>query len=375
MPRGQPALINPAVLKWARQRSRIPKEVAAKRLGVPVERLTAFESGEEPITLGRVRQCAELYKRSLAVFFLPEPPDEADVPTDYRRLPDGTRIEPSRELVHFIREARVRQAVAIDVARQLGQLEQHRVPYAKTTEHATSVAERLRKSLAYDLDEQMQARGPAPVFRALRSRIEDLGVLVFTAGLDVGEFRGLSLYDAHAPVIAINSQDGYGARNFSLVHELCHLALRREGACNMSDQGRIEVFCNAVAAELLVPSTVLTRQPEVSQHAAGAEWADDDIARLASRFGVSAHVIARRLRDLGRLSQQDYVPYLEQRGSAVPKRSGGPNYYVLQRSRLGVPFIGLVIEGYNRAVLSVADISELLGVKARKLDKLVAALR
>ncbi len=377
MGRGQPVPINPALLKWARQRSRIPKEHAARHLGVTTEQLLAFESGEEPITLGRLRKCAALYRRSLAVFFLPEPPDEVDVPTDYRRLPDGSRAEHSPALVHFVREVRGRQAAAREIAAQLGQLEPHRVPYARSTEHTDAVADRLRKALGYTLEQQMDEPSPDAVFRALRRSAEDLGVLVFSHGdraLPVDEFRGLSLYDKHLPVVAVNSKDAYSARNFSLIHELAHLMLRREGACNMADGNRIEAFCNGVSAHLLVPSAALARQPEVEGRSQRDEWPTDDVAALAGRFGVSGAVIARRLRDLGRMAQDDFVPYLQRRGGGSG-RTGQPSYYVLQKSRLGAPFIGLVVEGYNQAVVSVRELYDLLGVKPRKLDKLVELLR
>lgn len=376
MARGQSAPINPALLKWARQRSRIPKERAAERLKIDVEQLLAMEAGEAPISPAKLRKCAKLYRRSLALFFLPEPPDEVEVPTDFRRLPDGSQPDTSTDLVHFVRQVRSRQAAALEIAARLGPLEKHRVPFARRSEDVAAVARRLREVLEYPLEEQMKRRQPDVVQRALRAKVEDLGVLVFTASLPVEEFRGLSLYDPHVPVIAINAKDAYAARNFSLMHEATHLMLRREGACNMADADATEVFCNAVAAECLVPEVALLGQPEVEGRTPASEWPQGDIADVARRFGVSSQVIARRLRDLGRMSQDDFVPYLHRKWKATKgSSSGGPSYYRLQKSRLGVPFISLVVEGYNRTLVSVREVHELLGVKPRKLHKLVEELR
>ena len=46
MPTAIPAEVNPALLMWAREQSGYPPELVAKRLGVKVERLGAWERGE-----------------------------------------------------------------------------------------------------------------------------------------------------------------------------------------------------------------------------------------------------------------------------------------------------------------------------------------
>lgn len=62
--------------------------------------------------------------------------------------------------------------------------------------------------------------------------------------------------DFPRPVVAVNGQDAYVGRNFTLVHELVHLALHPGGICNPVGDvgvGGAEAFCNAVAAAILVP--------------------------------------------------------------------------------------------------------------------------
>lgn len=370
MGRMQPALINPQMLAWARKRSRIPKEAAAKRLKVTVEQLLAFESGEAPISLSKVRECAKYYKRALAVFFLPEPPDEVDVPPDFRLLPDGSRHDISTELAHQIRRARTRQEAALEVAVALGQAAPHSVPSVRLADDPRTVAHQLRLTSNYSLDEQFAAKGSPGVFRDLRDRLESLGILVFTFSLPVVEFRGMTLYDDRVPVIVVNTKDHHGARSFSLIHELAHVALRREGACNMAEASQVEIFCNAVAGEFLVPGASLLAHPHVEMR---EMWDRDVVGAIARDYGVSLHVIARRLLELGQMTQDDYRPYLTFQPS-TRRSSGGPSYYVATKARLGVPFISLIAEGFSRDVVSVRDVRALLGVKARKLDALMATL-
>ncbi|PJN93187.1 hypothetical protein CNY89_22845, partial [Amaricoccus sp. HAR-UPW-R2A-40] len=68
------ATINPALLVWARKSAGYEPDVAAGKLGVDEERLLAWEAGDEPPSIPQLRNMAELYKRPLAVLYLPKPP-------------------------------------------------------------------------------------------------------------------------------------------------------------------------------------------------------------------------------------------------------------------------------------------------------------
>ena len=76
MPRSIPALVKPALLVWARQRSGVAIEEAAAKLKIETALLRAWENSEseERPTIAQVRKLGEIYKRPLAVFFLQEPP-------------------------------------------------------------------------------------------------------------------------------------------------------------------------------------------------------------------------------------------------------------------------------------------------------------
>lgn len=68
-----PALVEPSVLRWARESIDLTPVAAARKIGVPDDRVQAWESGAEVPTVAQLRKAAEVYKRSLAVFFLPAP--------------------------------------------------------------------------------------------------------------------------------------------------------------------------------------------------------------------------------------------------------------------------------------------------------------
>ncbi len=62
------------------------------------------------------------------------------------------------------------------------------------------------------------------------------------------------------PVIGINGKDPTDRKVFTLLHEVVHLTLRQSAITDAADGAAdddhevIEIFCNAVAAEVLMPS-------------------------------------------------------------------------------------------------------------------------
>ncbi len=72
MPRSIPALVKPALLLGAERGLKL--EQVAQKLKLETDLLRSWESGEERPTIPQVRRLGEIYKRPLAVFFLPEQP-------------------------------------------------------------------------------------------------------------------------------------------------------------------------------------------------------------------------------------------------------------------------------------------------------------
>lgn len=110
------------------------------------------------------------------------------------------------------------------------------------------------------------------------------------------------------PIIGINDEDRPPAKTFTIIHELVHLFKRESSLCNdMSSSASTlseEVFCNAVAGELLVPKRALRIVLEHGHYF--APYSIDDIKRVADRFSVSREVIVRRLLELRKIDQSEY---------------------------------------------------------------------
>src|SRR5262245_13175003 len=108
--------VEPAVLRWARERFGITPEQLASKLEKQVKHVTSdlvreWETGTRTITFAQLKKIAEVYKRPLAVFFLTSPPDEKANPPDRRTLGSVVNPRVASELALSIRRARRIQAL------------------------------------------------------------------------------------------------------------------------------------------------------------------------------------------------------------------------------------------------------------------------
>jgi transcriptional regulator with XRE-family HTH domain len=108
--------VQPALLKWARESAHLSLEEVAGRLKKAVEEIDAWESGANAPSYAQLEKLAyELYKRPLAIFFLPSPPAEPKPEAEFRALPDTDLRRLSRETVFLIRRARAYQASLVEL--------------------------------------------------------------------------------------------------------------------------------------------------------------------------------------------------------------------------------------------------------------------
>ena len=253
--------IRPELLVWARESMSYTRTQVAGKLGVDEGRLASWEDGSEKPTLAKLREMAECYKRSLAVFFLPSPPAEKPKLHNFRRKVNA-RSQMSPDAAREIRKAIRRQGLAVDLARQLGHLSGNTVGRASLTDSVEELAVVERERLGIPVDLPFAWRDEYEALREWKKALESKNVLVFQAErVDVDVFRGLCFYEEQFPVILLNSKDAVVARIFSLLHEYAHLMLRKGDPQaeetsvdkDFDSKDPVEVFCNRFAAAFLIP--------------------------------------------------------------------------------------------------------------------------
>lgn len=171
-----------------------------------------------------------------------------------------------------------------------------------------------------------------------------------------------------------------------MLHEFTHLLLRSSGLCDLDtgtgrtepDQ-RLEIFCNSVASQTLVPDSIFLVYSQL--HGVEKEqWNDCILAPIAKDFGVSREVILRKLLDHGLTTRSFYLEnrerYSQEAIEYKKRKKGGfvtPSVDVV--SAKGKQFVSLVFDAMNTNIISPNDASDFLGVKAKHFDKIESSLR
>ena len=299
--------VSPKLLTWARARAGMTQEDLAAKF----KHLPAWESGEKRPTLKQVEAFARSVHVPFGYLFLTEPPKETLPIPDFRTVAGRPVTHPSPDLLATIYACQERQDWYRDFARANGLSELPFIGRATLETASSSAAADMRATLNFDLAVQRGCPNWSEALRQFIRRIEAAGVMVMVNGvvasnthrrLDPEEFRGFALADRLAPLIFVNGADTKAAQMFTLAHELAHLWL---GATALSNSGakpevgarREEVWCNAVAAEFLVPLADLSVELRTE------EALDKALERLPAVFKVSTLVILRRLLDVGRIDR------------------------------------------------------------------------
>ena len=74
MAKSVPALINPAMLVWARESARLSIEEAAHKIGIAADKLAACEADDAQLTFNQLMKAASVYKRPVSLFYLKKRP-------------------------------------------------------------------------------------------------------------------------------------------------------------------------------------------------------------------------------------------------------------------------------------------------------------
>lgn len=378
--------IEPSLLRWARESIGYSLDEAAAKIKPSggVERLEAWEAGEGAPTVAQLRKIAEVYRRPLAVFFLPEPPRDFMAMHDFRRVPGAEAGRWSPNLHSAVIRAGEQREALRELAEILGE-DPSPVPEVGISEDPEVLAGRIRDLIGIPLAEQIEWRRPDVALRTWIAAVEATGVLVLqTQKVDVDEMRGFALSDDSVAVIVLNGGDSRRGRIFTLIHEFVHVVLHSSGVCDLfpveratSETDRTEVFCNQVAASVLLPEDEFLADRLVADRD-GEDWDDMLLRQLGDRYGVSREAILRRLLTLGkttfdfyRQKRQEFID--EYREIKERKRAGKKPkipFYRLKVRDLGRPYVELALDAYRGRAISTSEAADYLDVPVKGIEKI-----
>ncbi len=371
--------LNPEVLAWARRRAGHEIHDVARRLGKSPEDIQAWEAGESSPTYVQLEKLAyQVYKRPVALFFFPEPPEEEDPEHRFRTLPDFELADLTPDTRFKIRDGVAKQLALDELTGGSNPAERKvfRDIGAKPGSDPAQIAADVRDYLGVSVDDQRSWRGVLAALNAWRESVEDHGVFVFKASFSQRGVSGFCLNSAEFPIIYLNNSVAKTRQIFTLFHELGHLLLQTNGITKRDDSyisrlrgedREVEVFCNAFAGEFLAPREAL------SALTGRGVPSDERIAQAAAELKVSREVVLRRLLDQGIVSREQYeekaaewtTDYLDRQ-----QQSSGGDYYNTQGAYLGMGFLALAFQQLYRGVISRAELAGILGVKATSIDGL-----
>ncbi len=361
--------VRPEMLIWARKRSQ--KDRSSLLTSFPA--LAAWEQGTKRPTLKQLEQFAQATHAPIGYFFLSEPPEEPLPIPDFRTIGNEEISRPSPDLLETIYQCQQRQEWYRSYAQSQ---RESSVPFVGTLTLNSDVKEsaiRMHEVLEFGFDQRGNTFDEA--LRRLVEQAEKNGVLVMRSGivgsnthrkLNPDEFRGFALADDLAPLIFVNGTDTKPAQIFTLVHELAHIWIRESAISNTDMESMpnnsIELWCNKVAAEFLVPGSTLR----------GYELNQDDLVneleRLARRFKVSTLVILRRLFDANYFTEKQYWEHFFVERERIKRlmaehRSDGGNFYNTLPVRASQRFTRALIKSTLEGETLYRDALRMLGFK------------
>jgi Zn-dependent peptidase ImmA (M78 family) len=228
-------------------------------------------------------------------------------------------------------------------------------------------------------------------FDSFRQLMENKNILVIQAfEIETSIMRGFSLSFSPFPVIVVNHNDSFTGRSFTLFHEFAHIATNTSGLCNESGSSKIEVICNQIAAEVLMPKDVFIESvKEIFNSVVELGWDDYYIENLAKDFGVSREAIVRRLLTFKFVSQEFYEEKRKEYQAEFDRdktlkieaiknmeSKKGPmglckGTVIYARVRNGSSIPDIIMDAYFAKKISFVEASKILQLKSKNFNKLV----
>lgn len=388
------AFITPKILKWARETAKMSSDIAAGKVPVTETKLLEWEEGISQPTIRQAEILAKAYRRPFALLFLP------DVPMDFQPLQDF-RKKSARPLgtgsTFIIREIQQKQAWIRELNQENDEQRLSFVGKFSLGDNPEVVANDMLKTLAIH---PLHYSTESPVREWIR-KAESKGIYVSRTSfiharlkLDSNELQGFCIADEYAPFVFVNSDDWEAPQLFTLVHELAHIWIAASGISSDIEPELhhrdklhpVEVFCNEVAANALMPKRVMTA---INRRVFSSS---EELFKSARKLGVSSFAFLYRSYNLNLISidryrrlkkdaEADFQEFLrkeEEKKSRLKEKQkekeSGPNFYMLLVNKNSHLFTRTVLDAFRGGFIPPTQASNLLNTQINNFSKLEAFL-
>jgi Zn-dependent peptidase ImmA (M78 family) len=301
--------------------------------------------------------------------FLPEPPKE-NLPIPFFRTNNAKQTNVSINVYDTILLMQQRQ----DWLREyLKENEFQPLPFVgkfRNKQNPEEIVADIRKTLGLGNEWASSFKTWQEALEHLAQKIEEIGIIIVFNGvvenntsrpINVDECRGFVLVDPIAPFMFINNSDGKAAQLFTIIHELAHIWTGHSAGFDFHQllpaNDPIELLCDKVSAEFLVPRESFVRIWKIRQN----------IANTARYFKVSEIVIARRALDLGYLTKKEFFSFYKEYSNREflkkENQGDGGNFYATTKKRIGLTFAAHVNQAVKSGKLLYRDAYKLTSLK------------
>lgn len=368
--------INKENLKIARENIGISSQIASKKISGSIKDIVAeWESGETLPTWSQVIKLSKLYNVSEFLFFSKEIiKKQKDIP-DYRVGFDTKNDEKIKKLINLVL---TRQKWLEKYVKEDGFVKNNLQGSGKNLALPKQLANFISESLNIDIYKFKEISGRRNALNYLIEKAEAKGIFVGKTlsqhRIKINDMRGLYISNDYCPFIILNRKDSLSAQIFSLIHELAHFFRKNDAISNSLDFRGIdrgisseEIFCNKVAAELLLPENDFTEK----------FYGKSDIDYFSSLYKVSNLFIFYRLKELGKIKkeledilekeiQKETELNILRKAEEDKKRKGGSHTNNMRDSN-GSLFNRVIYKNYSEKKVGYVEASKLLMFSPEKI--------
>lgn len=368
------AQINPEILKNARLEIGLSLEDASKKI-LSKNNLLAAEEGTHKITFNQLVHLANRYKLPITYFYLEEPRD-IGVITKFRSL-QSKDVTLSTELRRILMEIDNKRDLMQEISEEAEKFDFSYVNSVSISEDPETIGQKFLKFFKFPtprskwLDEGTALKNWLKAF-------DNIGILVFQfRKVDVELTRGFTISEKPFPTIAINRSDSHLGRIFTLLHEFAHILLD-ETKFNAffsytSTRLKTEMFCNAVAASILMPRNDFLNSSLVKNCQSPKKWSQKDLRKIQREFWISEEALLRRLLTFNKTSKNFYQHKREEWAQIpkMPKSEGfGEHPVDIVIRTQPESFVKSLLSGLSSDKITIAKFSKYLDLKMKHLERL-----